>query len=479
MRFAERIVLSRDAFARRRGEAKASHSARSAFGQSYSGVKSVLALQRTHGNAFVQRLVQRKLIVEGANVFPAGRYRWNATAGGRLVTDKLIRIIRQGNDSGYTAIRRREPDKKQTPLQKLDEDLESSWTLDSTIQADLRALSGSETQVVLSGTAYRDKLIERLSVDGIREALLTLGANFATTRSWLVAAGVALFNITYGPDYARSTPDGTLDAELERRMLEMCQFLILNQIVTADISLNWAARSRPVAHVKSTAYHIIENYVALDDLKKLLKEAANDKDKNTHTAEAGDSLSLIAGYPNDGWRERLDQLIAANSQLPSIRDRSPDDPRYGWLEIGDVVNIPWAKPDGGNGKAPEREVRDLDGNLWYVENWTKAETDEQARKNRGVGKGEKLSLAYEGYEVTDPKRLPNSLDPTHPPVSSHVFGLAIDVGITWGRSTKLPSYAPGWSQSEIFEQFKLHRPIMENNPYGPAAAEPWHFEKAP
>src|SRR5262249_36276095 len=420
-------------------------------------------LQRSHGNAFVQRLVQRTLMGEESKVFAGGHDTPHPTTGAPLVTDRPRGITFRGNASGYAAIRRPEPAKKQTPLDNLDEDLASRWTLDSTIQEDLKALSASEKEVVLSGTAYRDKLIERLSEAGIWEALSTLGANFATTRNWLVAAGVALFDITYGPDYVRSTPDGTLDAKLESRMLEMCQFLILNQMVTADISLNWAARSKPVAHVKSTTYHIIENYVTLDDLKKLLKEPANDKDKNTHTAEAGDSLSLIAGYPNDGWRERLDQLMAANSQLPSIWDRSPDDPRYGWLEIGDVVNIPWAKPDG-NGKAPKREVRDLDGNLWYVENWNKAETDEQARKNRGVGKGEKLSLAYEGYEVTDPKRLPNSLDPTHPPVSSHVFGLAIDVGITWGKSTKLPSYAPGWSQSEIFEQFKLHRPIMENNP---------------
>lgn len=417
---------------------------------------------------------------ERANVFPAAPHRRNLTTGARLVTDQVVGKTMRGNDSGYAAIRRQEPAKKQTPLDKLDEDLTSSWTLDSTIQADLKALSASERQVVLSGTAYRDKLIERLSESGIREALSTLGANFSTTRNWLIAAGVALFDIKFGPDYTRSTPDGTLDAELEKRMMEMCEFLILNEMVTGDISLNWAARSRPVAHVKSTAYHIIENYVTLDNLKKLLKEPAKEKDQGTHTAGAGDSLSLIAGYPKDGWRERLEELIAANPQMPSIRDLSPDDPRYGWLEIGDVINIPWAKSDGSHGKAPKKEVRDLDGNLWYVEDWNRAETDEQARKNRAVGKGEKLSLAYEGYEVTDPKRLPNSLDPAHPPLSSHVFGLAIDVGIQWGGSTKLPSGAWGWSQPEIFEHFKLHRPIMEkNNPYGPGAAEPWHFEKAP
>src|SRR5262249_5699903 len=61
----------------------------------------------------------------------------------------------------------------------------------------------------------------------------------------------------------------------------------------------------------------------------------------TYVARPGDSLSLMAGYPNSGWDERLDQLIAANADLPNIRNRKPDDPQFGWLEIGDVINIPW------------------------------------------------------------------------------------------------------------------------------------------
>jgi len=60
----------------------------------------------------------------------------------------------------------------------------------------------------------------------------------------------------------------------------------------------------------------------------------------THTVKPGESLSLIAGYPSNGWEERLDQLIAANPDYPSIKNRTPDDPKYGWLEIGDKINIP-------------------------------------------------------------------------------------------------------------------------------------------
>jgi hypothetical protein len=62
-----------------------------------------------------------------------------------------------------------------------------------------------------------------------------------------------------------------------------------------------------------------------------------------YIAKPGDSLSLIAGYPEEGWRDRLDQLIAANADHPNIKGRSPDDPRYGWLEIGDAIVIPWAQ----------------------------------------------------------------------------------------------------------------------------------------
>ena len=460
-----------------------------------SSVQALLNLQHTHGNAFVQRLIQRRLQVnlpEGkssrtriASPFRVGKDKFHTAerrraevAYGKPLSAREFTSVWSLNGSSDATIQREGPVEAQTPLQKLDADLASWWTLDSTIQTDLKALSDDEKQVVLSGTSYRDKLIERLSVDGVRQALASLGADFDTMLDWLKAAGLKLFNITYGLDFKRRTPDGTLDAELERRMLAMCEFLILNDMVTANISLNWAARSRAEAHIKSTAYHIIKGYVTLDDLKKLLVDPAKDKEKRTHTARAGDSLSLIAGYPNAGWRDRLDQLIAANSELPSIRDRSPDDPRYAWLDIGDVINIPWDTPgDGDAGAQPLREVTDKDDNLWYVEGWGKAETDEQARKNRGIGKGEKLSLAYEGYEVSDPKRPPNSLDPTHPPVSAHVYGLAIDATILWIKSTKLPAGAPGWSISQILDHFGLQRPIMENNPYESAEAEPWHFEK--
>ena len=168
MRFAERMMLSRRAIAARRGDAKSSHSAKSVFGPSQSAVKSVLDLQRSHGNAFVQRLVQRKLatgteIACGQELWPFAR-RHYADAEGRSNLESLF----------------------------------------------------------------------------------------------------------------QRKPIGTEDEAM-----------------------------------------------------------------GTYVARPGDSLSLIAGYPNGGWQERLDQLIAANHDHPNIKNRAPDDPQYGWLEIGDVINIPW------------------------------------------------------------------------------------------------------------------------------------------
>ena len=90
----------------------------------------------------------------------------------------------------------------------------------------------------------------------------------------------------------------------------------------------------------------------------------------THTVEPGDSLSGIAGYPGDGWQERLDQLIAANPDYPSIKNLTPDDPKYGWLEVGDEINVPIALApviDPGEGhvsRLPERLGIDRQHRPW-------------------------------------------------------------------------------------------------------------------
>ena len=50
--------------------------------------------------------------------------------------------------------------------------------------------------------------------------------------------------------------------------------------------------------------------------------------------------------------------------------------------------------------------------------------------------------------------------------------------IRWSKKTWRgnPDY---WAASvaETIKRFQLQRPIDASNPYGPAEAEPWHFEK--
>jgi len=62
-----------------------------------------------------------------------------------------------------------------------------------------------------------------------------------------------------------------------------------------------------------------------------------------YTAQPGDSLSKIAGFPEAGWEAKLQQIIAANPEHPNIKGKVPSDPQFGWLEIGDQVTIPWGK----------------------------------------------------------------------------------------------------------------------------------------
>jgi hypothetical protein len=122
----------------------------------------------------------------------------------------------------------------------------------------------------------------------------------------------------------------------------------------------------------------------------------------THVARPGDSLSLIAGYPNDGWRERLDQLIAANQELPSIKNRTPDDPQYAWLNIGDVINVPWLPPlDGRPGPGEDETEEPIeeappDG----------AKEPEDTRKAKNIRFSELESESYRGF---DPTTRPNTL----------------------------------------------------------------------
>lgn len=101
-----------------------------------------------------------------------------------------------------------------------------------------------------------------------------------------------------------------------------------------------------------------------------------------------------------------------------------------------------------------KDGKDLDGNLWFKEGWGEAQIKANA-KSHWDG-----ALAYEGYPVGDPRRLPNGL--TEPKVSEHCSGKAMDLTIKWRDGG-------GWHKeaNDLVEKFGLVRPIVK---------EHWHFE---
>jgi hypothetical protein len=115
----------------------------------------------------------------------------------------------------------------------------------------------------------------------------------------------------------------------------------------------------------------------------------------TYTARPGDSLSLIAGYPSEGWQERLDQLFEANRDHPNIKNRTPNDPRYGWLEVGDVINVPWLAPSDRLPGTGDGEIEEPIG-----ERPGGAEEPKDAREAKNVRFSELESESYRGFDPT-------------------------------------------------------------------------------
>jgi hypothetical protein len=99
------------------------------------------------------------------------------------------------------------------------------------------------------------------------------------------------------------------------------------------------------------------------------------------------------------------------------------------------------------------EGRDLDGNLWYQPGWTMNDAIQNATT---IWNG---AEAAGGYPLGDPRRAPN----THPGVSRHTTGNAMDVTIPWANGGGLDDPVA----NNLISQFGLSRPV---------AGEPWHFE---
>lgn len=111
--------------------------------------------------------------------------------------------------------------------------------------------------------------------------------------------------------------------------------------------------------------------------------------------------------------------------------------------------------------------RDRNGTLWLHPSWDKPDlTDNtpanivEALRAHAKDRGPKSeAYAAEGYFPGDPRRAPNL---TSIPISPHIYGLAIDLRISW------ESFNGPWTADarELVARFALTRPIPE---------EPWHF----
>lgn len=99
------------------------------------------------------------------------------------------------------------------------------------------------------------------------------------------------------------------------------------------------------------------------------------------------------------------------------------------------------------------EYRDEDGNLWYTDGWTQEQFDTNARELWPSG-----NLAFEGYEVGNSKRAPNTTDV---PVSRHTLGEAIDIAGIGDCDSDMVS--------RLLQQHQLAQPL---------SCEPWHLERA-
>ena len=137
--------------------------------------------------------------------------------------------------------------------------------------------------------------------------------------------------------------------------------------------------------------------------------------------------------------------------------------------------------------------RDIDGNIWYKSEWedfylkmlsfvgmiggsyvnnlqVELQAKLQAQENaKNALPGYSItSLAFEGYEANDPRRAPNTNDV---PVSQHVYGQAVDLGIDWSK------FGGEWSgqAKEQVTKYNLDRPITPGRfpGYNP---ESWHVE---
>jgi RHS repeat-associated protein len=200
--------------------------------------------------------------------------------------------------------------------------------------------------------------------------------------------------------------------------------------ITDEAHITQGYRSPQEAHRFSTAYHILHDFVTIEDLRKTPK----DMDGTTWYKEEWDALYCAAQniyvdpQTRMGWLGYLDYLIKKNAS-----DQAPE------------IHL------GGNFRG------------YIYTSW---------------GRVRDVSYALEGYATGDLHRLPNI---TYPGVSKHVSGLAVDIG---KRNYDVQRFSV-WEQQNseidrIARKHDLRRPLNNNNYVwytDDELAEWWHFEQ--
>ena len=376
MRYRERVMLKRGPISRSQVGAVSSPDRQSVVRRHFAGAEAFLDLQRTHGNAFVQRLVQRKLAMsrgrdgykqvadrfadtvarrkDASISIPAivrsekpglrrlcteceKEMQRPAVAGNEEAEETKLELMRQPENEDEEKVQRQvAPGKEEVTLQtKTGGALSTSGETENAI----RALQGGGQPLPESVRAYFEP---RMGYDfgGVR--MHTGGHAAQLARSVNALAFTVGQNIAFGAgQYRPETSEG-------KRLVAHELTHVMQQTGSEDIStrlLRGLLTGRPFGQdvwpLTRRRHTEARSQLNVGPLVQRESLGTRGEAMDTYIARPGDSLSLIAGYSSDGWRERLDQLIAANQDHPNIKNRTPDDPQYGWLEIGDVINIPW------------------------------------------------------------------------------------------------------------------------------------------
>jgi RHS repeat-associated protein len=204
--------------------------------------------------------------------------------------------------------------------------------------------------------------------------------------------------------------------------LEDKNYLIDN---TSDADhIKAAHRYAKDAHTYSTAYHILHDFVSIEDLRK----TPIDSDGNVWYKEEWDAFYCAGKYPTGPWQFSslvyLDYLVKKNASekgADHIRGRNPFK-KYIFTPFGSIADV---------------------------------------------------TYAMEGYRSGDPERLPNS---SLPGISKHVYGLAVDISIdVEAKFTDI-----GYTEvDQIASEYHLRRPYNQDDyvPYtDDETREWWHFE---